>query len=110
MPQRYMLGSPKDFQEEVPQYCSTEGGDVLVFLTETGEWKVYDAACPHAGAMMGFGYCGKGHIITCPLHAWRFDLRTGDNLHPRLYGLTPRKFVLEEDVLYLVVEEEEGKI
>ena len=36
-------------------------------------------ACPHAGAPLSEG-CLEGSIVTCTLHGWRFDVRTG--FHP----------------------------
>ena len=32
--------------------------------------------CPHAGAPLSEG-CLEGPIVTCTLHGWRFDVRTG---------------------------------
>lgn len=33
----------------------------------------FDALCPHAGGPMQL--CeAEGNIVSCPLHAWRFDL------------------------------------
>lgn len=35
-----------------------------------------DDACPHRGASLAEGHC-EGTEVVCPLHAARFDLRTG---------------------------------
>src|SRR5262249_55279376 len=35
-----------------------------------------DAQCPHRGGPLGEGTMKDGHI-TCPLHGWEFDLKTG---------------------------------
>ena len=33
-------------------------------------------ACPHMAGPLGSGRCLDG-IVTCPIHEWRFDVRTG---------------------------------
>ena len=49
---------------------------------EIGIFRVGDAlhalenACPHAGAPLSEGDL-EGPIVTCLLHGWRFDVRTG---------------------------------
>lgn len=42
------------------------------------EGRVYaiDNRCPHRGGPLAEGSL-QGHIAICPLHAWRFDVRTG---------------------------------
>jgi NAD(P)H-dependent nitrite reductase small subunit len=45
-----------------------------------------DNICPHAGGPLARGVLGgsDGAIVACPLHGWRFDVRTG--LSPYLRG------------------------
>jgi toluene monooxygenase system ferredoxin subunit len=46
-----------------------------------GELHAFDAMCPHAGGPMELSEV-EGSIVSCPLHAWRFDLkRDGTELH-----------------------------
>lgn len=42
------------------------------------EGKIYaiDNLCPHQGASLGLGEI-KGDEIICPLHQWRFNIKTG---------------------------------
>ena len=35
-----------------------------------------DNACPHMAGPLGAGRL-EGHVVVCPLHYWRIDLRTG---------------------------------
>ncbi|WP_228074528.1 Rieske 2Fe-2S domain-containing protein [Cellulosimicrobium cellulans] len=43
---------------------------------EFGEWTV-QRSCPHLGADLATVGRLDGHVLTCTLHDWRFDLRTG---------------------------------
>lgn len=52
-----------------------EGRHVFVVM-EAGNWRVFDASCPHHGTNLA--YCAiQGMTVECPLHGWRFDLRNG---------------------------------
>jgi len=52
------------------------GRDIALFCTENGSFYAIDNTCPHKGAPLGEGQL-EGNIVTCPLHAWKFDIRTG---------------------------------
>lgn len=66
--------------------ASFQVGDRLVAVfNHNGEFKAIDDLCPHMGASLGAGYLDEEGIVTCPWHAWRFNVCTGkwaDN--PRL--------------------------
>jgi nitrite reductase/ring-hydroxylating ferredoxin subunit len=49
--------------------------DVALFNVD-GEMRAYENACPHQGGPIGEGWIEAG-VVTCPWHAWRFDLLTG---------------------------------
>lgn len=48
---------------------------VAIFRLADG-WAAIDHACPHAGGPLADGLVADT-CVTCPLHGWRFDLRTG---------------------------------
>lgn len=49
---------------------------VAIFKVKEGELYAVDNTCPHQGAPLGEGYL-DGCVVTCPWHAWEFDVRTG---------------------------------
>ena len=52
-------------------------GDLRVALfVLDGEVVALDNVCPHAGGPLGLGDVEAG-VVTCPLHGWQFDIRTG---------------------------------
>jgi len=51
------------------------GVSLAVFLVD-GVVEVIDGRCPHANAPLGRGWLEGGTVI-CPLHRWKFDVRSG---------------------------------
>lgn len=72
--------------EDVPllEGRSVAVGDrrIAVFNTAQG-FHALDAVCPHRGGPLADGLVADS-CVTCPLHGWRFDLRSGAALgsHP----------------------------
>lgn len=52
------------------------GGRMVAVFLKDGEYLAIDDMCPHAGASLAEGYV-EGHEVSCPWHAWRFDIRDG---------------------------------
>jgi len=69
-------------------------GDLSIALFNIGR-SVYaiDNICPHTGGPLARGRL-NGTIVTCPLHGWRFDVRTGQS--PHLPGEQLRTFPVRE--------------
>jgi len=70
---------------------------IAVFRLEDG-WAAIDHACPHQGGPLADGLVGRA-CVTCPLHGWRFDLRTGERIgggaSVTAYAVRERDGVLE---------------
>ena len=54
------------------------GTRVAVFRLADG-WAAIEHACPHKAGPLADGIVGD-RCVTCPLHNWRFDLDTGEQL------------------------------
>jgi nitrite reductase (NADH) small subunit len=50
---------------------------IAVFHTRSGELFATQADCPHRNGPLADGLLGETTVI-CPLHAWKFELRTGE--------------------------------
>ena len=48
------------------------GRELVLFRTDSGEARVFDAYCPHLGAHLGHGGTVEGDDLVCPFHGWRF--------------------------------------
>lgn len=59
---------------------SAPAGDaeVAVFNVD-GELRAVEGRCLHRGGRLADGLVADG-VVTCPLHWWRYDLRTGERL------------------------------
>lgn len=70
-----------DLQEGGMLRCSVAGREV-VLTSINGEVFAFDAICPHRKGPLDSGDI-EDHVVTCPWHGWRFDIRTGKSAtHP----------------------------
>jgi nitrite reductase (NADH) small subunit len=49
--------------------------EIAVFNVD-GSFYAIDGTCPHQGGPLAEGWI-DGAVVTCPWHAWCFDVRTG---------------------------------
>ena len=54
------------------------GGKTLALFNVDGTYHAIDNTCSHRGGPLGEGDL-EGAIVTCPWHAWRWDVTTGAN-------------------------------
>src|SRR5262245_7470337 len=60
--------------------CVVRAGGIDMALVCTTDGVVaMDNLCPHSGGALGEGMV-QGCIVTCPLHGWEFDTKTGASL------------------------------
>lgn len=65
-------------------FVESDGRELAVFLlTDPQRVVVTDNACPHANGNLSGGAVANG-VVTCPWHAWQFDLCTGICVHSDL--------------------------
>ena len=73
-------------------------GRMVAVFHENGEYFAIDDFCPHMGASLAGGHVEKG-IVSCPWHAWRFCIRSGqwcDNPRIKIDAFEVR--VVEDDI------------
>ena len=61
-------------------------GARLVLANVDGTYYAFGAWCPHIGTSLALGYLDE-HVVTCFAHLWRFDVRDGSIVYPRLQGI-----------------------
>jgi nitrite reductase/ring-hydroxylating ferredoxin subunit len=72
----------------------TVGGRTLALFNVDGSYYAIDNTCPHRGGPLGEGDL-EGCVVTCPWHAWGWDVTTGANTNNpavkvRCYPVTVR--------------------
>ncbi len=76
---------------------------IAVFRTDDGELFAIDDTCTHQDASLADGWL-EGCEIECPLHASRFDLRTGQvDAPPAKRPVRTHQVVVVEGVVNVVV-------
>ncbi len=70
----HKVGEQSDFPGGL-KMVAVAGRRVVIARLE-GSLFAFDALCPHAGGPMELSEV-EGAIVSCPLHAWRFDLEKG---------------------------------
>ena len=65
-----------DIPAQGARLIRTRTGCVALFRTHDDRVFALDDRCPHKGGPLSEGIVA-GHTVTCPLHAWVFDLETG---------------------------------
>jgi nitrite reductase (NADH) small subunit len=56
------------------------GGHTLALCNVGGAFYAVDNLCPHRGGPLGEGDL-DGVVLTCPWHAWQWDVTTGANVN-----------------------------
>lgn len=88
------VGSFADFQ--IP----ATGEPGIVLQLEEGQYKAFNAVCPHAGCVVT--YMSSSEQLVCPCHASIFDPNNGDLISgPAFTGLTELNVVERNGQLYL---------
>lgn len=66
--------------DQIPEgesYVVVLGGREIAIFNWKGKYYAVENSCPHRGGPVAEGELEDG-IISCPWHAWPFDLRTGE--------------------------------
>jgi nitrite reductase (NADH) small subunit len=70
------VGAAADVPRLEGRRATVDGRRVAVFRLPDG-FAATDAACPHKGGPLSDGIVADD-CVTCPLHNWRLNLRTGE--------------------------------
>ena len=57
-------------------------GNFIGIHNVDGEYYAIDNICPHVGGVLHAGK-QEGGVIVCPIHQWKFDVKTGKCIWPR---------------------------
>jgi nitrite reductase/ring-hydroxylating ferredoxin subunit len=60
--------------------CVEAAGNRIVLYNLSGKFYATSATCAHLGGPLDEGLFEDG-VVTCPWHAWQFDVRTGESIY-----------------------------
>jgi nitrite reductase (NADH) small subunit len=66
----------EQISESEPYVTVVAGYEIAIFRHDGGYYAV-ENCCPHRGGPIAEGEIKNG-IVSCPWHAWPFDVRTGE--------------------------------
>ena len=89
-----------DVPENTLKECEAEGGLKLVVANAGGEFVGFQAMCPHQDVPLCEGLF-DGQTLTCHMHLWQWDVRSGAPLGIAEAPLQRYPLVREGDALYL---------
>ena len=89
-----------DVPENGLKECEAEGGLKLVVANAGGEFFGFQAICPHQDVPLCEGMF-DGATLTCHMHLWQWDVRTGAPLGIAEAPLQRYPIAREGDALYL---------
>jgi len=74
---KHIVCDVNNIKEGEGKIFEVNGKKIAVFNVN-GEFYAIDNTCKHKGGPLGEGYL-DGNIVTCPWHAWQYDVKTGEN-------------------------------
>ena len=92
-----------DVPENGLKECEAEGGLKLVVANAGGEFHGFQSQCPHQDVPLCEGLF-DGSTLTCHMHLWQWDVRTGAPLGIAEAPLQRYPLAREGDALYLAAE------
>jgi len=78
---------------------TVDGEDVALFRRRDEIFAIGNQ-CPHQGGSLSDGFV-EGDIVTCPLHGWEFDLRSGACMTVPGESVPRYTVAVEDDAVFL---------
>src|SRR5919109_3378654 len=75
-------------------------GKTLALFNVDGTYYAIDNSCAHRGGPLGEGDL-EGRVVTCPWHAWRWDVTTGNNANNPAVKMASYRVRVDADGVYV---------
>jgi 3-phenylpropionate/trans-cinnamate dioxygenase ferredoxin component len=75
-------------------------GKELALFNVDGTYHVMDNMCVHRGGPLAEGEL-EGRIVSCPWHAWRWDVTTGANVNNPAVKMTCFPVTVEQGAIFV---------
>jgi len=82
----------------------------VVLVNVGGDVCAYEDSCPHRGVPLSCGqFEAATGTLTCAMHLWQYDARTGEGLNPRGVALRRLPLKVEDEAIWVEVDGDTGK-
>jgi nitrite reductase/ring-hydroxylating ferredoxin subunit len=78
------------------------GGQAIAIANISGKFHAINSICAHEGGPLGEGEL-EGTIVTCPWHAWQYDVTTGKVVQNAALGVECYPVEVRGDDLFVDV-------
>lgn len=99
-PQPILVGPAESLAPGARKLVFLQDGQSVIVLNLDGQFFALENSCPHAGASMAGGSCVE-HVISCPSHGLRFDIRNGQCIASPSLRIRTYEVVMEDKQLWL---------
>jgi nitrite reductase (NADH) small subunit len=92
-------------KEDVPPgkiYEFQVGGQAIAIANVSGKFHAINSVCAHEGGPLGEGEL-DGTVVTCPWHAWQYDVTTGKVVQNSTVGVDCYPVEVRGDDLFVDV-------
>jgi len=93
------VANKSEIKEGQGKLVSVNGKELALFNVK-GEFFIIDNACIHRGGSLSDGFLEENNV-TCPLHGWQYDVKTGQNTMPGMGKLNSYKLIVEGEDIFI---------
>jgi nitrite reductase/ring-hydroxylating ferredoxin subunit len=93
------VASKSEVNEGQGKLVNVNGKEITIFNVN-GQFFAIDNTCLHRGGSLSEGFLDQS-TITCPLHGWQFDVKTGQNTMPGMGKLNSYKVHVEGEDIFV---------
>ena len=77
----------------------------VLLINLDGTVHAYEDSCPHRGVALSCGrFEAASGTLTCEMHLWQYDARTGKGVNPRGVALRRLPMKVEDDAIWVEVD------
>ncbi|MFA6920994.1 MAG: nitrite reductase small subunit NirD [Gallionella sp.] len=99
------VGKLDDIPRQGSRVINTSTGEIALFRSVDDQVFALNNRCPHKGGPLSEGIV-HGTRVTCPLHSWVIDLKTGEAIAPDKGCAHRHEVRVAHGVLFLEVSNE----
>ena len=96
------VGRPEDVPAGRGATVKLADGKEVALFNIGGEFRAIENFCPHKGYPLADSRL-YGNIVECDLHAWRFDVRTGECFTKKDCSIEPYEVVIEDGWIKILI-------